>query len=160
MKMLVLMFMALACWSEDLVHKIGPYTVNTVKKFTLVEVGKDPDGNDGITLAEITSADEGGVVIHLVFMKERLDVETLANEEVVPKKQRDQVKPVTTPLKVNGLEGARTTVAYRDDDVGEAVTEVGILGKDAAWVHWEIHATKKVYEAELKTITAIIQSIK
>ena len=155
MRILVLMLMALACWSEDLVHKVGPYTVNTVKKFTLVEVGKDPDGNDGITLA-----DEGGVVIHLVFMKERLDVETLAKEEVVPKKQRDQVKPVTTPLKVNGLEGTRTTVTYQDDDVGEAVTELGILGKDAAWVHWEIHATKKVYDAELKTITAIIQSIK
>jgi hypothetical protein len=155
MRTFVLLLLALACCGEEaLVRKLGSYTVTVARKFAHVEVGKDASGGDGLTLA-----DEGGLAIHLVFLKARLDVEAMAKEDAVPAKLRGQVKPVTTPLKANGLEGARATVAYQEDGV-EVVTELGILGKEGAWVHWQIDATRTVYDAEAKAITAIIQSIK
>lgn len=150
MRILLLVLIVLTGWcGDDRVRTLGPYTVDQQKAFDHVQVAKEA----------IILMDQG-IVIHLALIAERVDVEALARDEAAPPELRKQLKPVVTPLKRDGLEGKRITVAFPDDDAGEAVVELGILGKDGAWVHWEINATRKAYDAQAKTIAAMIASIR
>lgn len=145
----------LANAADDFTHTLGHYSLNQQRKFELREKGKDPDGNDGLTLA-----DQSGLAIHIVYATKPPDIVSFAKEEVVPQAQKATAKTVTKDFNANGLTGKRIIVSYQDPQEGAVVSELGFLGNGKDCVHWEITALKKTYDAEVKVIDAILSSIK
>jgi hypothetical protein len=135
--------------AEETLHKLGPFTIDQVKKF------ESSSASDKI----LAIATDTGLTMNFYLATTRPDVDAQA-KDAVPDESKPTLKAETVMVDANGLTGKRVILRFKDFDQGNSVIEMGYLGQGETWVTWQITGKAGDYAKEAQTIAAIIKSIK